>query len=185
MHWFYWKERRLITQSKQSSCSPEHFCVEVEACQRSACHPYAQMSRDQIRIDGRSRTLPVPRAGRRGTRSMEIPGPATTLLWRHSLEHQEGSWLSLFTKSWNVTLLIYLLLYVLNVNRISRTLILPGSGFEQSSLSHGCIIGRALIQQKTDEFNMKLLWLIRKQTNIANYIIYFSPMLFGYAFSNH
>lgn len=31
-----------------------------------------------------------------------------------------------------------------------------------------------LIQQKTDDFNIKLLWLIRKQTDIANYIIYFS-----------
>lgn len=35
---------------------------------------------------------------------------------------------------------------------------------------------------KTDEFNIKLLWVIRKQRNIANCIIYFSPLLFGDAF---
>lgn len=44
--------------------------------------------------------------------------------------------------------------------------------FEQAPLwMHYCW---APTQQKTDDFNIKLLWLIRKQTDIANYIIYFS-----------
>lgn len=43
---------------------------------------------------------------------------------------------------------------------------------EQAPLwMHYCWV---LIQQKTDDFNIKLLWLIREQTDIANYIIYFS-----------
>lgn len=43
--------------------------------------------------------------------------------------------------------------------------------FEQLPLwMHYCWV---LILQKTDDFNIKLLWLIRKQTDIANYIIYF------------